>query len=84
VPDSFLSNFNTPEHRVKFLFGSKNLFKNFGFNTSAKWASAFTWSDAFGLSPEIPSFTVVDAQMNYQEKNIILVLELVLLVLNII
>jgi len=70
VPDSFLSNFNTPEHRVKFLFGSKNLFKNFGFNTSAKWASAFTWSDAFGLSPEIPSFTVVDAQMNYRIKSL--------------
>ncbi|MDH7448151.1 TonB-dependent receptor [Aquimarina sp. 2201CG14-23] len=66
---SLFSLFNTPEHRVKVLFGHKNLFKNFGFNTSFKWASDFQWTDAFGVS-EIPSFTVIDAQMNYKIKSL--------------
>ncbi|MFD2563319.1 TonB-dependent receptor [Aquimarina rubra] len=63
--NDFFSEFNTPEHKVKFSFGNRNLFQNFGFNTSVRWSDSFVWNDAFGSS-EIPSFTVVDAQMNYR------------------
>ncbi|RZS99379.1 TonB-dependent receptor [Aquimarina brevivitae] len=62
---NFQSEFNSPEHRVKVLFGNRNLFKNFGFNTSLKWSDSFQWNDAFG-STEVPSFTVIDAQLNYR------------------
>ncbi|WP_299313370.1 TonB-dependent receptor [uncultured Aquimarina sp.] len=62
---TFQSEFNTAEHKVKLTFGNRNVFQNFGFNTSARWSDSFIWNDAFG-SAEIPSFTVIDAQLNYR------------------
>ncbi|WP_025743937.1 TonB-dependent receptor [Aquimarina pacifica] len=61
----FISEFNTPEHKVKATFGNKNLFDNFGFNTSLKWSDTFVWNDAFGTS-QISAYTVFDAQINYR------------------
>ncbi|GAA4116382.1 TonB-dependent receptor [Aquimarina addita] len=61
---AYQSEFNTPEHKVKATFGNRNLFSNFGFNTSIRWSDSYVWNDAFGTS-EIPSFTVADAQINY-------------------
>ncbi len=62
-PD-FRTNFNTPEHKVKASFGNTNLFENFGFNTSWRWSDTYFWQAAFG-DGDIPSFHVVDAQINY-------------------
>ena len=61
----FRTNFNTPEHKVKASFGKTNLFKNFGFNTSWKWSDAFFWEASFG-NGNVPSYHVVDAQINYR------------------
>ena len=61
----FRTNFNTPEHKVKASFGKSNLFKNFGFNTSWKWSDAFFWEASFG-NGNVPSYHVVDAQINYR------------------
>ncbi|WP_025742785.1 TonB-dependent receptor [Aquimarina pacifica] len=63
-PD-FNTNFNTPEHKVKASFGNNNLFENFGFNINARWSDAFFWEADFG-DGEIPSYTVIDAQINYK------------------
>ena len=61
---SFNTEFNSPEHRIKATFGNTNVFQNIGFNTSVKWNSEFGWNDAFG-SIDVPSFTIIDAQVNY-------------------
>ncbi|WP_271765597.1 TonB-dependent receptor [Aquimarina algiphila] len=63
-PD-FRTNFNTPKHKVKGTLGHTNVFKNFGFNTSYRWSDSYFWEAAFG-DGNIPSFSVIDAQINYK------------------
>ncbi len=62
-PD-FRTEFNTPKHKVKATFGHPNLFKNFGFNTSYRWSDDYFWQASFG-DGDVPSFSVIDAQINY-------------------
>ncbi|MEW7278783.1 TonB-dependent receptor [Aquimarina sp. 2201CG1-2-11] len=63
-PD-FLTNFNTPKHKVKASLGNENLFKNFGFNTSYRWSDSYFWEATFG-NGDVPSFSVIDAQISYK------------------
>ncbi len=62
-PD-FRSNFNTPKHKVKATIGKNDVFKNFGFNANAIWSDDYLWESDFGTG-EIPSYTVINAQINY-------------------
>ena len=61
-PD-FRTNFNTPEHKFKASFGNTDLFKNFGFNVAWRWSDTYFWQATFG-DGDIPSFNVLDAQIN--------------------
>jgi outer membrane receptor protein involved in Fe transport len=61
-PD-FVTNFNTPEHKFKASFGNTELFTNFGFNISYRFADDYYWEATFG-NGVIPEFHVVDAQIN--------------------
>jgi outer membrane receptor protein involved in Fe transport len=63
-PD-FRTNFNTPEHKVKASFGKTELFKNFGFNVSWRWSDNYFWEASFG-DGDVPSFNVLDAQVNFR------------------
>ena len=62
-PD-FRTNFNTPEHKVKASFGSTELVDNFGFNVAWRWSDDYFWEASFG-DGEVPSFSTIDAQINY-------------------
>ncbi len=63
-PD-FETNFNTPEHKVKASLGHTNLFnKNFGFNINYRWSDDYFWEAPF-QDGDVPSFSVIDAQINY-------------------
>jgi outer membrane receptor protein involved in Fe transport len=62
-PD-FRTNFNTPNHKVKASFGNTELFKNFGFNINYRWSDTYFWQATFA-DGQIPSFSVLDAQVNY-------------------
>lgn len=63
-PD-FRTEFNTPKHKVKATFGHTDLLKNFGFNTSYRWSDSYFWEASFG-NGDVPSFSVIDAQINYK------------------
>ncbi len=63
-PD-FEAGFNTPEHKVKFQFGKRDLFENFGFNVNVRWQDEYLWESTF-LDATIDSRTVIDAQVNYR------------------
>ena len=63
-PD-FRTNFNTPEHKVKASFGKTELFKNFGFNVAWRWSDNYFWEASFG-DGDVPSFNVLDAQINFR------------------
>ncbi|MFK7812529.1 MAG: TonB-dependent receptor [Maribacter sp.] len=62
-PD-FQTQFNTPRHKFKASFGNTELFKNVGFNVNYRWSDDYEWQSTFQNGP-IPSFSVLDAQINY-------------------
>ncbi len=62
---SFEPNFNSPKHTIKAQFGNENLFKNFGFNVSARWQDDFRWVSPF-VRGNVDARTVIDAQVNYR------------------
>jgi len=62
-PD-FQTQFNTPKHKVKASFGNTELFENFGFNINYRWSDEYEWQSTF-QDGTIPSFSVLDAQINY-------------------
>ena len=61
---SFVTNFNTPEHKFKASFGNDNLFDNFGFNVSYRFSDDYYWEATFG-DGLVPEYHVLDAQINY-------------------
>lgn len=60
----FRASFNTPKHKFKASFGHTELVKNFGFNVSYRWSDSYFWQSSFG-DGNIPSISVLDAQLNY-------------------
>ncbi|CAN5215107.1 TonB-dependent receptor [soil metagenome] len=67
APD-FRTAFNTPKHKVKLSFGNSDLFTNFGFNLNYRWSDTYFWQATFA-DGQVPSFSVVDAQVNYRLPN---------------
>jgi outer membrane receptor protein involved in Fe transport len=67
-PD-FEAGFNTPKHKVKASFGNEKLFKNFGFNVSARYNTAYLWQSTF-VDGMIAEATVIDAQVNYEVESL--------------
>lgn len=63
APD-FRTSFNTPKHRVKASIGNTALFENFGFKVNYRWSDSFFWQATFA-DGNVPSFSVFDAQINY-------------------
>ncbi|HSI70431.1 MAG TPA: TonB-dependent receptor [Gillisia sp.] len=63
APD-FRTAFNTPKHKVKLSFGNPTLYENFGFNVNYRWSDTYFWQSTFA-DGQVPSFSVVDAQVNY-------------------
>ncbi|MBD0779515.1 TonB-dependent receptor [Maribacter sp. ANRC-HE7] len=67
-PD-FQPQFNTPKHKVKASFGNTELFEKFGFNINYRWTDGYLWENSFATG-DIPSFSVLDAQVNYAVPSI--------------
>lgn len=64
APD-FRTNFNTPKHKVKLSFGNTEVYRNLGFNINYRWSDSYLWQASFA-DGVVPSFSVVDAQVNYK------------------
>ncbi len=67
-PD-FRPGFNTAKHKVKASFGNTALFENFGFNINYRWSDSFFWQAPFA-DGDVPAFSVLDAQINYEVPSI--------------
>ncbi|MFT5103164.1 MAG: iron complex outermembrane receptor protein [Candidatus Latescibacterota bacterium] len=65
-PD-FRTNFNTPQHKAKASFRYSDLFPNFGFGANFRWSDEYFWEAGFG-DGIVPSYSVLDAQLNYKIK----------------
>ncbi len=68
APD-FRTAFNTPQHKVKISFGNTEVYENLGFNVNYRWSDAYFWQASFA-DGRVPSFSVIDAQVNYKLDSI--------------
>jgi iron complex outermembrane receptor protein len=71
--DPIIPAFNTPEHKFNLGFSFRNLefrwgslhVKNLGFNINYKWIQGFLFEGSPQFTGMIPTYDLVDAQMNY-------------------
>jgi iron complex outermembrane receptor protein len=67
-PSTFLTEFNTPEHKMNLSFGNRKITDNLGFNINFRWQSEFLWQSSFTIPANgmVPSYTTCDAQVTYR------------------
>jgi len=63
--DPLIPAYNTPEHKFNIGFNGRDL-RNFSFNVNFKWVDSFLYEGSPQFTGEIPSYGVVDAQVNYK------------------
>jgi outer membrane receptor protein involved in Fe transport len=63
--DSFIFDFNTPEHKVNVSFGNRRLTDQLGFNLTWRWQEEFDWTSSFA-NGTVPSVSTFDAQISYR------------------
>jgi len=76
--NDFIPAFNTPEHKFNISFSGRDVplqlgaisAPNFGFNVNYKWVQSFKFEGSPQFTGRVPSFGLLDAQINYQFKNI--------------
>ncbi|NND04851.1 MAG: TonB-dependent receptor [Saprospiraceae bacterium] len=72
--DPIIPAFNTPEHKFNIGFSGRNLSgfnKNpVGFNLNFKWIDSFIFEGSPQFTGRIPSYNLLDAQINYNVKNL--------------
>jgi outer membrane receptor protein involved in Fe transport len=71
--DPIIPAFNTPEHKFNLGFGGRNLDlgdgrKNLGFNINYKWIEGFLFEGSPQFTGFIPTYDMLDAQVNYTFK----------------
>lgn len=68
VSEDFLSEFNTPEHKMNMSFGNRKITENFGFNINMRWQSEFEWQSSFTIPANglVPAYSTIDAQISYK------------------
>ncbi len=66
-PD-FEPGFNTPRHKFKMYLGADNLSDNLGFMVNYRWSDSYLWQASFA-DGMVPSYRVVDMQVNYRIPN---------------
>jgi outer membrane receptor protein involved in Fe transport len=68
VPTGFMAGFNTPKYRINAGFGNKGFGKNdrLGFSVNLRWQDDFFWEGGGLADGTVPSYTTLDAQVNYK------------------
>jgi len=69
LSDPILPGFNTPKHKFNVGFVGTRVWKNLGFSVNYKWVEGYRWESSFG-DGNVPSYSVLDAQINYDFKDI--------------
>lgn len=73
VDDPIIPAFNTPEHKYNISISARDLvlklgdtkIQNIGFNVNYKWVSSFLFEGSPQFTGNIPSYGLIDAQVNY-------------------
>lgn len=69
IDDPIIPAFNTPEHKFNIGFSGRNI-KNWGFNINYKWIEGFVFEGSPQFTGFIPSYDLIDAQVNYHAKRL--------------
>lgn len=67
--DPLIPAFNTPENKLNIGFSARDL-KNFGFNINYKWVQGFDYEGSPQFTGYVPTYDLVDAQVNYKIQQI--------------
>jgi len=77
--DPIIPAFNTPEHKYNISFSGKDIeiggVKDLGFSINYKWVQGYLFEGSPQFTGIIPSYELVDAQVNYNFKKINTVLK---------
>lgn len=65
VEVGIIPGFNTPKNKFNLGLDGNKVYKNLGFSIRYRWSDAFRWQSPFG-DGDIPSYAVMDAQVNYE------------------
>jgi len=76
--DPIIPAFNTPEHKYNLGFGGRDIpvrlgnfkLENFGFNVSYKWIKGFLFEGSPQFTGFIPTYDLLDAQINWTAEKI--------------
>ncbi len=72
--DSIIPAYNTPEHKFNVGIGGNNIklgkVQGFGFNITYKWIQGFEFQGSPQFTGSIPTYSLLDAQVNYEAKKI--------------
>src|SRR5690606_7010805 len=76
--DPIIPAFNTPEHKFNIGFAARNLplnlfgarTNNFGFSVNYKWIEGFVFEGSPQFTGAIPTYDLVDAQVNWTAQKI--------------
>ncbi|MEN0005397.1 MAG: TonB-dependent receptor [Bacteroidota bacterium] len=67
--DPIIPAFNTPEHKFNIGLSARNIqwegFRNWGFNINYKWIEGFLFEGSPQFTGFVPTYDLVDAQINY-------------------
>jgi iron complex outermembrane receptor protein len=65
--DPLIPAFNTPENKYNIGFNGRDLY-SVGFNINYKWVQGFKYEGSPQFTGKIPSYDMIDAQVNYKLK----------------
>ena len=69
VDDPIIPAFNTPEHKYNISISGRDItimgVKKIGFNVNYKWVDSFIFEGSPQFTGQIPSYALVDAQINF-------------------
>ncbi|MCB9050288.1 MAG: TonB-dependent receptor [Lewinellaceae bacterium] len=76
--DPIIPAFNTPEHKYNIGFGGRDIdlrlggkrINNLGFNINYKWVDGFIFEGSPQFTGDIPSYALLDAQVNWRSKEL--------------
>ncbi len=82
--DPIIPAFNTPEHKYNISLSGRDLvinigstsIRNLGFNVNYKWVQGFLFEGSPQFTGEIPTYDLLDAQLNYKFKKLKTILKI--------
>jgi iron complex outermembrane receptor protein len=72
VPNGFVAEYNTPQHKMNISFGNRKVTERIGYNLTWRWQSQFDWQSSFTNYNyyTVPSYNNLDIQITYKVPGI--------------